>query len=75
MIRFFVFCYFKALLPFTIIMIAKVKANPMTATPVKDNIIWLNKRLSVVPNVVSIVDSKVNIDTAPAIKDIFFAEE
>ncbi|MBR1987520.1 MAG: hypothetical protein IKA36_00620 [Clostridia bacterium] len=56
-------------------MIAIVIAKLTTAKPVRDMIMFLKYRLSVVPKVVSIAVSKVKIETQPAINDIVFAEE
>ena len=55
--------------------IAIVIANTITAPPVAPNNIEFVFKLASPPNVVSIVVSSVNIDTAPAVKDIVFADE
>ena len=76
MIEFFFswFKNFKDLFPFAIIIVAIVIAKLITANPVIGSIIWLNNWLSAVPKVVSIILSKVSIDTEPAIKEIIFAD-
>lgn len=62
-------------MPLTIMIMARVIAKPITATPVSESMSCLKSGVVSAPNVVSIVVSKVKIETAPAISEIVFAAE